>query len=154
MKRYILAIAAALLAFPASAVASASHGVVLSVDARHHAIQVVDSKHVVHLYHVRGRLPRLHPGSTVRFDRSGRVASHLKSLSGKSHTVVFYARVMDSSSHGLVLVTADGKMVSFAAKQIKRRPVRSRVGSRHGVRAHTASTDVQINSTDLFMKSS
>jgi hypothetical protein len=149
LKRYILATAAAVLALPASALASASRGVVLSVDAKHHAIQVVDSRHVVHLYDYRGRLPRLHPGSMVGFDRSGRVLTHVRSLSAKSHTVVFYARVVRSSSHGLVLMTADGKVVSFAARQIKHRPVRSPVGSRHGVRARAASTDVQINAGNV-----
>jgi hypothetical protein len=116
---------------------------VLSVDAKQHMMQVVDSRHAVHLYHYRGRLPRLHPGSTIRFDRSGRVITHVRGVSNKSRTVVFDARVVRSSSRGLSLMTADGKVVTFTAKQLKRKPAKSTL--RRRVLAHAADTSVQIN---------
>jgi hypothetical protein len=48
MQRIFKLTALALLAFPASSMAAGTNGTVLSVDSQHHAIQVVDSTHVVH----------------------------------------------------------------------------------------------------------
>lgn len=124
LKRIALAVAAAALvvpapalAQPASASASTSRGVVLSVDRSQHAIQVVDSAHVVHLYRVRGRLPALAHGSAIRFHRSGDVLSHLRGA-GSSATVAFYGRVLRSGARGLVVRAADGRAVSLTRRQL------------------------------------
>jgi hypothetical protein len=134
MRRITLAAALALLAFPGSALAS--RGVVLSVSRSHHVIEVVDAKNVVHAFHYRGRLPKLHAGSHVNVDRAGRV----KLFARGSSTVSFYARVVRTSKHGIVLRLADGRVVTFGSKQIahKRLP-RGRRHMRHDTfRAHVA----------------
>ena len=140
MKRLTLATATAIIAFPASAFAAAGHGVVLSVDGQHHAIEVVDSGHVVHTYHYRGRLPKLHAGSAISFQRSGSAIGHVKAGAGTNHSVSFYARVVRSSTHGLVLRVADGRTLSFSSKQVRR----SRVKPSQRHKRHAA-TDVQAS---------
>jgi hypothetical protein len=143
MKRLTLATTVALLALPASALAASSSGVVLSVDQKHHTIQVVDSRHVVHLYHYRGRLPKLHAGSRIGFKSAGQTISRVGSASGKSHSVAFFGRVVSSSRHGLVLRLADGNTVSFSSRQVthKRLPA----SKRHKHLAHAA-TDLSLTS--------
>jgi hypothetical protein len=118
MKRLTVAAAAAMLALPASAVAAPRSGVVLSVDAGHHKIQVVDGKHLAHAYRYRGSLPKLHPGSPISFARRGHTISHVRAAHGPSRSVSFYGRVVRSSAHGLVLALSDGGTVSFSAKQV------------------------------------
>ena len=71
MNRLPVAVAAAMLALPASAAAAPTRGVVLSVNAGRHTIQVVDGKHQAHGYRYRGSLPRLHPGSRISFAHRG-----------------------------------------------------------------------------------
>jgi hypothetical protein len=142
LKRYTVAVVVAMLALPASAFASASNGVVLSVNARKHTMQVVDSKYVVHLYGYRGHMPRLHTGSRIRFGRAGRLITHLKTISNRSHTVVYYARVVRSSRHGVRLMTGDGRTVTFTAKQISRKALTS---VKPHSRAHAAGDTSQIN---------
>ena len=71
MKRLTLAMVGAMLAMPATALAGSAGGLVLSVDRTHRTIEVVDSSHVVHAYHYRGALPKLHAGSKISFQRSG-----------------------------------------------------------------------------------
>src|ERR1700736_715386 len=93
MKRLTLATGVALLVLPASAMAASTSGRVLSVDARHHAIEVVDSSHVVHAYRYSGRLPQLHPGNRISFERSGRTIVQVKASSPTSRIVSFYGRV-------------------------------------------------------------
>lgn len=121
MKRYTLSVVAAMLLLPATALASSSQGVVLSVDGAHHEIQVVDPAHVVHLYRYHGRLPRLHAGSRIRFSRSGRLIRNIRGTSGRAGTVAFYARVVRSSAHGVTLVAADGHRISLSASQLAAR---------------------------------
>jgi hypothetical protein len=132
MRRMTLGILAALLALPATAMASSGHGVVLSVDSRHKTVQVVDGSHVVHAYKYRGRLPRLHVGSSISFKRSGKAISGVKAGMGVSRTVSFYGRVTRSSRSGLVLRLADGRTVSFSAKQVRhQRPKPAQRHKRH-----------------------
>lgn len=118
MKRYGLSVAAAVLILPATALASGSSGVVLSVNGARHQIQVVDSAHAVHLYRYRGRLPRLHAGSRISFVRSGTSISRVTTSSGRAGTVSFYARVVHSSAGGVQLVTGDGVRLSLSAHQL------------------------------------
>jgi hypothetical protein len=113
--------------------AASSGGVVLSVDAAHHSIQVVDSHHAVHAYRYRGRLPRLHTGSTIHFQRSGGTIGHVKLASNKSSSVSYYARVLRSNARGLVVRLADGKTVRFSSKQLAHK--RLKPSQRH--RRHT-----------------
>src|SRR6516162_11080660 len=89
MRRLTLATIATLLAVPASALAASTSGTVLSVDGRHHTIEVVDASHVVHDYHYHGRLPRLHAGSRIRL-QGGKVTT----LGQGARSVSFYARVV------------------------------------------------------------
>ena len=59
MNRLPVAVAAAMLALPASAAAAPTRGVVLSGQrGGRHTIQVVDGKHQAHGYRYRGSLPR------------------------------------------------------------------------------------------------
>ena len=125
MNRLPVAVAAAMLALPASAVAAPTRGVVLSVEAGHHTIQVVDGKHQAHGYRYRGNLPKLHPGSRISFARKGRAIGKVRVAPGK--TVSFYGRVVRSNASGLTLRLADGATLSFDAGQVS--AVRQRVNA-------------------------
>jgi len=116
MNRLPVAVAAAMLALPASAAAAPTRGVVLSVNAGHHTIQVVDGKHQAHGYRYRGSLPRLHPGSRISFAHKGRAIANVRVAPGK--TVSFYGRVVRSNASGLTLRLTDGATVSFNANQV------------------------------------
>ena len=125
MNRLPVAVAAAMLALPASAVAAPTRGVVLSVNAGHHTIQVVDGKHQAHAYRYRGSLPRLHPGSRISFAHRGHTIAHVRVTPGK--TVSFYGRVVRSTAGGLTLRLNDGATVSFDSNQVS--TVRQRVNA-------------------------
>ncbi len=116
MNRLPVAVAAAMLALPASAAAAPTRGVVLSVNAGRHTIQVVDGKHQAHGYRYRGSLPRLHPGSRISFAHRGHTIAGVRVAPGK--TVSFYGRVVRSSTGGLTLRLGDGATVSFSANQV------------------------------------
>jgi hypothetical protein len=136
MNRLPVAVAAALLALPASAVAAPTRGVVLSINAGHRTIQVVDGKHQAHAYRYRpGSLPKLHAGSRISFAQTGRTINHVHVAPGKS--VSFYGRVVRSNASGLTLRLSDGATVSFSAKQVS--AVRQRVNTQwHTWRSLTA----------------
>ena len=125
MNRLPVAVAAAMLALPASAVAAPTRGVVLSVNAGRHTIQVVDGKHQAHGYRYRGSLPRLHPGSRISFAHRGRAIAGVRVAPGK--TVSFYGRVVRSNAGGLTLRLSDGATVSFYSTQVS--AVRKRVNA-------------------------
>jgi hypothetical protein len=138
MKLITTAVALTMLALPASAAAAGTHGVVLSVNARHHTIEVVDTGHVVHGYKYRGRLPKLHAGTTISFRRSGKAISRVTvSAASTQHSrrVSFYARVVRSSHKGLVLALADGQRMTLSAGQIGHKRLRTK---HHSLRAHAA----------------
>ena len=147
MKRLSFAAAAAMLALPGSAVAASGHGVVLSVDSRHHSVQVVDASHVVHAYGYRGRLPRLHAGSKISFRRAGKGISAVKVSGKKSRSVAFLGRVVKSNTHGLVLRLADGKKVTFSAKQVRRSQTKS--AKSHKRAARSASTRAGVSNVTI-----
>lgn len=137
MKRLTLATAVTtMLALPGSALAASRDGVVLSVDRAHHAAQVVDAGHSVHAYRYRGRLPKLHRGSHIRFQLGGATMSHVQAGPGRSRRVSFYGRVVRSSLHQLVLRLADGNVVGLSSSQISRASSRPR--NRHTPLAHVA----------------
>jgi hypothetical protein len=125
MNRLPVAVAAAMLALPASAVAAPTRGVVLSVNAGHHTIQVVDGKHQAHAYRYRASLPRLHPGSRISFAHRGHTIAHVRVTPGK--TVSFYGRVVRSTAGGLTLRLSDGATLSFGSNQVS--TVRQRVNA-------------------------
>ena len=125
MNRLPVAVAAAMLALPASAAAAPTRGVVLSVNAGRHTIQVVDGKHQAHGYRYRGSLPRLHPGSRISFAHRGHTIAGVRVAPGK--TVSFYGRVVRSNAGGLALRLRDGATVSFSANQVS--AVRKRVNA-------------------------
>jgi Domain of unknown function (DUF5666) len=129
MKRIGMAVALTTLALPASALAASSSGTVLSVDSGHHMIQVVDGRHVVHAFHYRGKLGRLHAGSQISFRNYGQSIGAVKVVSSQSRTVSFLGQVVRSSSHGLVLRLADGKTITFGAGQIRHK--RPKPSQRH-----------------------
>jgi hypothetical protein len=122
MKRLLLFITLASLVLPVSALAAPRSAVLLSTDRANHTVQVVDGKHLVHRYRYRGRLPRLHVGSRISYQLSGRTLSHLSASPASARTVSFYARVLRSSSLGVVLRLADGSNVKFSPGQVKRVP--------------------------------
>jgi hypothetical protein len=116
--------------------AASGHGTVLSVDARHRTLEVVDSSHIVHAYKYQGRLPRLHAGSRISFQRGGKSVSHVKAGGGSSYTVAFYGRVARSGLSGLVLRLADGRTVRFSSKQVRHQ--RPKPAQRHKRQARFA----------------
>jgi hypothetical protein len=139
MNRLTVAVAAAMLALPASAMAAPTRGVVLSVEAGHHTIQVVDGKHQAHAYRYRaGSLPKkLHTGSRISFVHHGKAIANVRVAPGK--TVSFYGRVVRSNDSGLILRLQDGKTVKFATKQVT--AVRKRVNAQwHKWRSLSSST--------------
>jgi hypothetical protein len=137
MKRLTLATTVTtMLALPGNALAASRDGVVLSVDRAHHAAQVVDAGHNVHAYGYRGRLPKLHPGSHIRFQLAGATMSHVQAGAGRSRRVSFYGHVVRSSSHALILRLADGNVVGLSSSQISRASSRPR--NRHTPLAHVA----------------
>jgi len=125
MNRLPVAVAAAMLALPASAAAAPTHGVVLSVNAGRHTIQVVDGKHRAHAYRYRSSLPKVHPGSRISFAHKGRTIGNVRVAPGK--TVSFYGRVVRSSASGLTLRLGDGATLSFDSNQVS--AVRKRVNA-------------------------
>jgi hypothetical protein len=116
MRHLALTTTLAALALPATA--AASQGVVLSVNSKHHSIEVVDSHHVVHAFRYGGGLPKLHAGSKIGFTGSRGHISHVRVVSASSHTVAFLARVISSNSKGVVFGLGDGSKVHFASKQV------------------------------------
>jgi hypothetical protein len=145
MKRLALTTTLAALALPATAAASQG-GVVLSVNSKHHAIEVVDAHHVVHGYAYSGRLPKLHVGSRIGFTKSRGHLAQVRVLSSRSHTVAFLARVLRSNATGVAFSLGDGTQVHFSAKQVARHRTRSRGHRNHLARAANASASgISIN---------
>lgn len=119
MKRLTLAAGLAGLAvFPAGALASPSHSKVLSVDARHHSVQLVDASHVVHAYRYRGKLPRLGLGDSVSYRQAGNTITHVRKTARAFGTISFYAKVVRSGSRKVRLRLGDGTPFNLAAKQV------------------------------------
>jgi hypothetical protein len=124
MKRLILAAGLAGLAvFPAGALAANSRAKVLSVDARHHSIQLVGAGHAVHAYTYRGALPRLGLGDRVSYRRSGDAVSHVQRTARAFGTVSFYAKVVRSGSAKVRLRLGDGDAFSLSSKQVSTKPM-------------------------------
>lgn len=142
MNRLTVAVVAAMLALPASAMAAPTRGVVLSVEAGHHTIQVVDGKHQAHAYRYRaGSLPRLHPGSRISFGHHGKTITNVRVAPGK--TVSFYGRVVRSNADGLVLRLSDGKTIKFSTKQVT--AVRKRVNAQWHKWRSLSSTTLHVS---------
>jgi hypothetical protein len=142
MNRLTVAVAAAMLALPASAMAAPTRGVVLSVDAGHRTIQVVDGKHQAHAYRYRaGSLPRLHPGSRISFARHGKTIANVRVAPGK--TVSFYGRVVRSNGSGLILRLNDGKTIKFGTEQVT--AVRKRVNAQWYKWRSLSSSTLHVN---------
>jgi uncharacterized protein DUF5666 len=119
MKRLILAAGLAGLAvFPAGALAGPSRSKVLSVDTRHHTVQLVDSAHLVHAYRYRGKLPRLGRGDSVSYRRSGHTISRVNKTARAFGTISFYAKVVRSGSRKVRLRLGDGSGFSLSSKQV------------------------------------
>jgi len=124
MKRLMLAFGLAGLAvFPAGALAAASHSKVVSVDARHHTVHLVDATHVVHAYGYHGRLPRLGLGDSISYRRSGHAISHVRKTARAFGTVSFYAKVVRSGSKHVRLRLGDGSGFQLASKAVSSKAV-------------------------------
>lgn len=126
MRRLILAAGVAGLAvFPAGALANTTRAKVLSADARHHTVQLIDSAHVVHAYRFRGALPRLGLGDRVSFRRAGhsRTISHVKRTGRAFGTLSFYAKVVRSGSKQVRLRLGDGSALRLSSNQVSTRTV-------------------------------
>lgn len=82
----------------------------------------------------------------------GRGAHHAGLPGNKAHTVSFTARVVRSSASGLLVRTADGRILHFSKKQIKPTLVPKRRKSRqgHGRRPMHAS-DLQVSSGNVVV---
>ena len=119
MKRLILAAGLAGLAvFPAGALAGPSRSKVLSVDTRHHTVQLVDPAHRVHAYRYRGTLPRLGLGDSVSYRRSGHTISRVRKTARAFGTISFYAKVVRSGSKKVRLRLGDGSVLRLSSKQV------------------------------------
>jgi hypothetical protein len=141
MKRLMLAAGVAALAvFPAGALANTPRAKVLSVDARHHTVQLVDSKHVVRAYRLRGTLPHLGLGDTVTFRRSGhgRTISHVKRTARAFGTLSFYAKVVRSGSKQVRLRLGDGSALRLPSSRVSTRTVA------HAAAVSTAPVTIQV----------
>jgi Domain of unknown function (DUF5666) len=139
MKRLMLATGLAGLAvFPSAALAAPSRAKVLSVDARHHTVQLVNATHLVRGYDYRGKLPRLGLGDTVSYRRSGRTISHVKKTARASGTISFYAKVVRSGAKKVQLRLGDGKPLSLSSKQVSTRAMAYAAGAPTQRTAHAA----------------
>ena len=78
------------------------------------AVRAIEDQ--AHGYRYRGSLPRLHPGSRIRFAHRGHTIAGVRVAPGK--TVSFYGRVVRSNAGGLTLRLGDGATVSFSANQV------------------------------------
>jgi hypothetical protein len=145
MKRLTLATVGAVLAMPATALASSGSGTVLSVDGAHRTIEVVDSNHLVHAYKYQGSLPKLHAGSKITFQRSGQAIGKVKTLLRSPRSVAFYARVVRSSKRGVALRLADGRNVDFSSRQLRGRGSKTSQRRTNSVRARAAAASITIN---------
>jgi hypothetical protein len=114
---------AGLAVFPSGALAATSRSKVLSVDAQHHTVALVDPTHVVHAYRYRGTLPRLALGDSVSYRRSGHTISHVRRTARAFGTLSFYAKVVRSGSKEIQLRLGDGSAFSLSAKQVSSTPV-------------------------------
>jgi hypothetical protein len=124
MRRLILAAGLAGLAvFPAGALANTSRSKVLSVDTRHHKVELVDAAHVVHAYRYRGALPHLGLGDRVSYRRSGQTISHVKKTGRAFGTISFYAKVVRSGSKQVRLRLGDGSALRLSSDQVSTKPV-------------------------------
>jgi hypothetical protein len=134
MRRLMLAAGVAGLAvFPAGALAATSRSKVLSVDARHHTVGLVDSAHLVHAYRYRGTLPRLALGDSVSYRRSGHTISRVKRTARAFGTLSFYAKVVRSGSKKVQLRLGDGSAFSLSAKQVSSTPAHAAAVSARSV---------------------
>lgn len=139
MKRLTLAAGLAVLAvFPAGALASPSHAKVLSVDGRHHSVQLVDASHVVHAYRSRGKLPRLGLGDSVSYRQAGHTITHVKKTARAFGTISFYAKVVRSGARRVRLRLGDGSAYSLSSKQI------SKTAMAHAAVASARSVTLQV----------
>jgi hypothetical protein len=122
MKRLMLAAGLAGVAvFPATVLASPPKAKVLSVDARHRTVQLVDASHVVHAYRARGTLPRLGLGDTVSYRQSGNTISRVKKTARAFGTIAFYAKVVGSGSRQVRLRLGDGRPFSLPSAHVSHR---------------------------------
>jgi hypothetical protein len=139
MKRLLLAAGLAGLAvFPAGALASTSRAKVLSVDTRHHRVELVDAAHVVHAYRYRGTLPHLGLGDSVSYRRSGHRISHVRKTARAFGTISFYAKVVRSGHKQLRLRLGDGGALRLSSKQVSTRTVA------HAAAVSTAPVTIQV----------
>jgi preprotein translocase subunit YajC len=88
-------------------------------------------------------LPRLHVGSKINYTLSGRAISGVETAAQSQRSVSFYARVVKSNTHGIVLQLADGRKMGFSSKQLHRSGRSRRV--KHAALAHAASGNITIN---------
>ncbi len=134
MKRLMPAAGLAALAlFPAGAVASTSRAKVVSVNARGHRVELVDSTRVVRTYRYLGKLPRLGLGDAVAYRRSGDTISRVRRTARPSGTMSFYATVVSAGSRRVRLRLGDGSPLTVASRQV------SATASRRAARARAAS---------------
>jgi hypothetical protein len=140
---------AVLAVFPAGALANTSRAKVLSADARHHSVQLVDSTHVVRAYRLRGTMPHLSLGDTVTFRRAGRsnTISHVKRTARAFGTLSFYAKVVRSGSAHVRLRLADGRALRLSASQVSTSAVAHAdavPAAAHAAPASTAPVTIQV----------
>jgi Domain of unknown function (DUF5666) len=77
---------------------------------------------------------------------------HAASGAHRAHTVSFYARVVRSSTKGLIVRKSDGKILTFSSKQIKRTVLSKRHGRRGGRVHHLGRAgDLQISSGNVVV---
>ena len=105
-KLRVTAVAVAAIAVAAPGVADASRGTVLKVDRSHKVVRALTGKHISAL-HYRGHLSRhVRPGTRLRFVRSGRFATHMRSL-GHEDSATLPITVGDTPVNGLNISLGD-----------------------------------------------
>ena len=115
----------------------------LSVSARGRQVQVVDSRSVVHAYHLASPQAGLSAGTTISYRDQGRSIAAVQ-ITGHVRKVSYYASVVRTSGRHLLLRLGDGRTVKLATSGA--RSARVNGDSGREVLAHTASAPtVTIN---------
>ena len=138
MRRLAVSTAVSLLVLTGTAAAATTQqGVVLSVGAAGHQIQVVDSSHVVHAYRLAPSARGLAAGAVIAYRQLGNAIAAVH-VTGHVRQVSFYASVIKSSGKHLVLRLGDGRTVRFAASATTATPGHHKRDSGRQILAHAA----------------
>ncbi len=138
MRRLAVSTAVSLLVLTGTAAAATTQqGVVLSVGAGGHQIQVVEPSHVVHAFRLASSARGLGAGTVIAFRQFGSSISVAR-VTGHVRQVSYFASVVRTSSKRLVLRLGDGRTVRFAASATAGTHGRPKRDSGRQILAHAA----------------